>query len=180
MGESYPMSQRGDPLGKNLEEIQACHWSDSKNTGFLLAETAGFLKIQKNIMSNLYILELVIRAVLLSLSHLIALTPLPIPNQFLKKRIQKQSLLQSFLKRTKGLPWLPTLIYIYILELVIRAVLLSFPELIPNPSSIINPFPQEENPSIVLHAAILEKDKRTNGTDSLQNHTKPLTLIVPK
>ena len=49
------MSQRGDPLGKNLEEIQACHWSDSKNTGFLLAETAGFLKIQKNIMSNLYI-----------------------------------------------------------------------------------------------------------------------------
>ena len=71
-------------------------------------------------------------------------------------------------------------IYIYILELVIRAVLLSFPELIPNPSSIINPFPQEENPSIVLHAAILEKDKRTNGTDSLQNHTKPLTLIVPK
>ena len=48
------MSQRGDPLGKNLEEIQACHWSDSKNTGFLLAETAGFLKIQKNIMSNLY------------------------------------------------------------------------------------------------------------------------------
>ena len=54
LGESYPMSQRGDPLGKNLEEIQACHWSDSKNTGFLLAETAGFLKIQKNIMSNLY------------------------------------------------------------------------------------------------------------------------------
>ena len=103
------MSQRGDPLGKNLEEIQACHWSDSKNTGFLLAETAGFLKIQKNIMSNLYIyiyiiLELVIRVVLLSFSHLIALTPLPIPNQFLKKRIQKQSLLQSFLKRTKGLP----------------------------------------------------------------------------
>ena len=31
-------------MGKKIEEILACHWSDSRNTGFLLAETAEFLK----------------------------------------------------------------------------------------------------------------------------------------
>ena len=45
--------QRGDPLGKKIEEILACHWSDSRNTGFLLAETAEFLKIKKNRPQNL-------------------------------------------------------------------------------------------------------------------------------
>ena len=35
-------------MGKKIEEILACHWPDSRNTGFLLAETAEFLKIQKN------------------------------------------------------------------------------------------------------------------------------------
>ena len=34
-------------MGKKIEEILACHWSDSRNTGFLLAETAEFLKIEK-------------------------------------------------------------------------------------------------------------------------------------
>ena len=49
----------------------------------------------------------------MSFPKIFAPTPLSIPNHFLKKRIQTQSLLKSFLKRTKGLPWLSCVIYIY-------------------------------------------------------------------
>ena len=37
----------GGPLHQKLGEILACHWSDCKNSGLLLAERAKFLKIIK-------------------------------------------------------------------------------------------------------------------------------------
>ena len=45
--------QRGGPLHQKLGEILACHWSDFKNSGLLLAETAEISKIKKNQAPNL-------------------------------------------------------------------------------------------------------------------------------